>query len=169
MGTLLDLLWAKTDRSAECWLWRGAVSKGYGRFTYLGVNRQAHRWVYEESIAAIPKGALVLQRCGNHLCVRPEHLYTGDHAESMRLRDQFGRTARGTRHGSMTHPERVISGEDHWDSRFDWETVREIRARNSAGESTRALAAAYGVTQDTIWKITSGRTWKERTQEPGSP
>jgi len=169
VATLLELLWQHTDRRGDCWLWQGAVSKGYGRFTYLGVNRQAHRWVYEEAIGPIPRGAYVLQRCGNHLCMRPEHLYTGDHAQSMRQRDAFGRTARGSRHGSKTRPDRVVSGEDHWDSRLDWPTVREIRARQADGESTRALARHYGVRQNTIWKITSGRAWKEPTHASEPP
>jgi hypothetical protein len=101
--------------------------------------------------------------------MRPGDLYAGDHARSMRQRDAFGRTARGSRHGSKTRPDRVVSGEDHWDSRLDWKTVREIRARHADGESTRVLASQYGVRQNTIWKITSGRAWTEPTQPSASP
>jgi hypothetical protein len=125
--------------------------------------------VYEEAVGPIPKGAYILRRCGIALCVRPTDLYAGDHAESMRQRDALGRTAKGPRHGSKTRRERVISGEDHWDSRFDWPTVREIRARHANGESTRALARQYGVRQNTIWKITSGRAWKEPIHAFESP
>ena len=129
MATLLELLWQRTDRSGDHWLWQGAVSPdGYPLFTYLGVTRHAHRWMYEEAIGPIPKGAYVLHRCGIRLCMRPSDLYAGDHTQSMRERDAFGRTARGSRHGSKTRPDRVVSGEDHWDSRLDWATVREIRS-----------------------------------------
>ena len=162
MASLLGLLWQHTDRSGDHWLWQGAVSpEGYALFTYLGVTRHAHRWVYEEAIGPIPKGAYVLQRCGIRLCMRPTDLYPGDHAESMRQRDAFGRTARGSRHGSKTRPDRIVSGEDHWDSRLDWKTVHEIRRRHADGDSTRALARRYGVSQKTVWKIATGRAWKE--------
>jgi hypothetical protein len=67
----LELLWLHTDRGGDCWLWQGAASKGYGRFTYLGVNRQAHRWVYEEAIGPIPRSAYSLQRCGNTCACGP--------------------------------------------------------------------------------------------------
>jgi len=168
--TLLELLWQHVDRGGDHWLWQGAVSsEGYALFTYLGVTRHAHRWVYEETVGPVPEGAYVLQRCGVRLCMRPTDLYVGDHAQSMRQRDTFGRTARGARHGSKTRPGRVISGEDHWDSRLDWPAVREIRARHEAGESTRALAGRYGVRQNTIWKIISGRAWKEPPQASESP
>jgi HNH endonuclease len=168
--TLLELLSQHVDRGGDHWLWQGAVSsEGYALFTYLGVTRHAHRWVYEETVGPVPKGAYVLQRCGVRLCMRPSDLYVGDHAQSMRQRDTFGRTARGARHGSKTRPGRVISGENHWDSRLDWPTVREIRARHEAGESTRALAGRYGVRQNTIWKIISGRAWKEPPQASESP
>jgi len=170
VSELLALLLARADRSGECWLWRGALTTdGHACFTYQGVTRRAHRWVYEEAIGPIPRGLYVLRTCGYHVCVRPEHLYLGDQAESLRQRDAFGRTARGSRHGSKTRPDRVVAGEDHWDCRLDWKTVRKIRSRYSGGESTRALAGAYGVSQKTIWKIASGRAWKERPQDSAAP
>src|SRR6266566_6899478 len=49
-------------------------------------------------------------------------------------------------------------------TRLDWKTVHEIRSRHIDGESTRALAGTYHVSQKTIWKITSGRAWKVATQ-----
>jgi hypothetical protein len=168
--TLLELMWQHVDRAGDCWQWQGAVSTdGYGLYTYLGVTRRAHRWVYEEAAGPIPNGTYVLHHCGDRLCMRPEHLYVGDHAESMRQRDALGRTARGQRHGSQTRPSRVMAAEEHWDSRLDWVAVREIRARHARGESTRTLAGRFGVRQNTIWKITSGRAWKEPTQSPESP
>jgi HNH endonuclease len=150
-------------------MWLGALSTdGYAFFTYFGVARRAHRWVYEEAVGPIPRGIYVLHRCGHRLCMRPEHLYLGDHA-SMRQRDAFGRTARGQRHTSKTNPERAVSGEDHWDTRLDWTTVRRIRSRHIDGESTRALASTYRVSQKTVLKITSGRAWREPTQPSEAP
>ncbi len=54
-------------------------------------------------------------------------------------------------------------------TRLDWKTVHEIRSRHIDGESTRALAGTYHVSQKTIWKITSGRAWKVATQASESP
>ncbi len=57
MPTLLELLWQHVDRGGDHWLWQGAVSsEGYALFTYLGVTRHAHRWVYEETVGPVTKG-----------------------------------------------------------------------------------------------------------------
>ena len=50
-------------------------------------------------------------------------------------------------------------GTAHHAAKLTPEIIAEARDRNAAGESQRALAAEYGVTQATLWKALSGATW----------
>ena len=65
---------------SRCWIWQGQVSNsGYGRVHEVQTDRSlkmvsAQSASYRAFIAEVPEGALVRQRCGNRLCVNPEHL-----------------------------------------------------------------------------------------------
>ena len=86
MSTLLDsrngdrlLASIVREPSSGCWLWRGQISNsGYGRMMVRQATgnkmESAHRASYAAFVAPIPEGAIVRQRCGNRLCVNPQHL-----------------------------------------------------------------------------------------------
>lgn len=92
-----DRFWSKVAKSdSGCWWWMGARNhNGYGIFTLGGRTVLAHRY------ACRPQGVrgahLVLHRCNNPACVRPEHLYTGTQVENGSDRVLSGRHARGRR------------------------------------------------------------------------
>lgn len=57
-----------------CHVWVGAASNGYG---LIGANSRhiyVHRLAYELARGPIPPGGRISWRCGNTLCVRPDHL-----------------------------------------------------------------------------------------------
>jgi len=67
------------DDSA-CWVWQGQISNsGYGRLN-LPQQDSSVKMVSAQSasylafLGTIPDGYLVKQRCGNRLCINPEHL-----------------------------------------------------------------------------------------------
>ena len=78
----------RVDKSAGCWVFIGSVdSAGYGLVRIKRRLKKAHRYSWEISFGKIPEGRLVLHRCDNPPCVRPDHLWLGSHADNSRDRD----------------------------------------------------------------------------------
>lgn len=48
---------------------------------------------------------------------------------------------------------------DRKGSKLTIEKAREIRSRRAAGESARALMAAFGIAEPTVYAVLSGRIW----------
>jgi hypothetical protein len=145
-----DAFWSKVDRSGgphSCWPWTGAQRRGgYGVITRRNGETVAHREAYRLA-SGQPAGALlVCHHCDNRLCCNPAHLFLGTHADNMRDMAQKGRR-RGPR------------GSDVWTAKLDESLAEQIRARHRAGESQRALARAFGVSQRQVWSVVHGLAW----------
>jgi len=54
----------------------GAIPDG------LMIRHQAHRWVYEQEVGAIPDGLMIRHLCHNKRCVNPAHLEPGTMKEN---------------------------------------------------------------------------------------
>jgi len=67
-----------------CWLWRGTLSRGYGRVKVGGRDRGTHCVVYEMLIGPIPDGLELDHVCDRKNCVNPAHLDPVSHAENIR-------------------------------------------------------------------------------------
>ena|SRR5688572_8536796 len=101
--------WRKVDKrgpmpghvclSSNCWQWRASItSAGYGKFgAARGRFIDAHRFSWQHHFGEVPSGLLVCHRCDNKLCVNPEHLFLGTHADNMRDMVEKGRAARSRR------------------------------------------------------------------------
>ena len=87
------------DGRTGCWNWTASVrDNGYGQMqTHKKVER-AHRVSWEIHRGEIPDGMFVLHRCDNRLCVNPDHLYLGTHADNMRDITERGRSSKGIFH-----------------------------------------------------------------------
>lgn len=103
----------------------------------------AHRAAYTAAYGPIPSGMHVLHRCDTKACIEPTHLFLGTNAENMADKVAKGRQARGERVGS---------------ARLTADQVRAIRANTSM--SRKALAALAGISENNVYAILSGRTWK---------
>lgn len=143
-----DRFWAQIDRSGNCWEWQSHVGKvdGYGRF---GLARHhtvlAHRYAYELTYGAIPKGLHVCHRCDNRKCVRPDHLFLGDDWDNM---------------GDCAAKDRIAHGERSASARLTADQVRIIRQRRAAGAKLEELACEFSVRRSTIADAVHGRTWR---------
>lgn len=77
--------WEKVTRSNEgCWTWQGSRNEsGYGVLLVRGRKLVAHRVSWEVIFGPVPDGMLVLHRCDNPPCVRPDHLFIGTHMDNI--------------------------------------------------------------------------------------
>ena len=130
--------WAKVQRADGCWLWTGALARGYGWFK-VGVRPYyAHRIAWQEAHGPIPEGQLVLHHCDVRPCVNyAEHLFLGSDADNSLDKAVKGRGRK----------------------KLDEAAVRAIRQRWAGGVPQWRLAEEYGLHQVTISEIVTRKIW----------
>lgn len=112
------------------------------------MNRSVHRVSWELTFGPIPAGLHVLHRCDNRACVRPDHLFLGNHADNM-----ADMAAKG-RYGEHC-------GEANGNARLTADVVRAIRRRRDEGVSLRNLAAEFDVAYGTARQVVNRVTWPD--------
>ena len=129
----------------------GRDSAGYGVFSLRGHPTAAHRHAWALSHGSVPRFAQVLHTCDTPACVRPDHLYLGEHSDNM-----ADVRARGRRRGERNPAARLTEVQ-----------VAALRDRYRTGTVLqRDLAAEYGVREETIHRIITGQTWPDATYLP---
>lgn len=129
--------WAKVQKTEGCWLWTGAKNEhGYGR---IGLDHKAVQATHTSWFLAHGYWPRFLcHSCDTPACVRPDHLFEGDHEINAADRDQKGR-------GKPFRGER-IRGEAISKAKLTEAAVKEIRRlRSQEGLTQRELARAFGV------------------------
>ena len=103
--TLIERLLAKVEITDTCWLWTGAVSRGYGT---IGVGAHGvastHRVAYELFVGPIPVGLVIDHTCHNsdescpgghscphRRCVNPAHLEAATQSVNLARSGRMGR------------------------------------------------------------------------------
>lgn len=82
--TTSERFWEKVRKTSYCWVWIASVrpvaksknkscKNSYGQFWSGSSLVYAHRFAYESEIEPIAKTDKLVNKCGNELCVRPEH------------------------------------------------------------------------------------------------
>lgn len=142
--------WAQVQPvDSGCHEWTGKREKsGYGRVSWLGRKRLAHRMAMflTGKLDDLEAEVLVLHRCDNRRCCNPEHLFLGTHSDNTRDAVDKGRQFlpynRGARSGLAKLTE---------------EQVQEIRAKYASGYGTQQkIATDHGVTQMVVSRIVRG-------------
>lgn len=134
------------EPNSGCWIWEGWVTgKGYGQISidkkYIG----AHRLSWEAFFGEISGKQLVCHKCDVKLCVNPEHLFLGTHADNSNDMHAKGRA-------------RPPSGVSHYRAKFSAEDIKKIR---SDTRPLSVIGAEYGSSRQYIWKIKKRWLWKD--------
>lgn len=143
-----------------CWLWQGDINHaGYGRLHIGGrKGRQvlAHRYSYELHYGPLPPGINVCHKCDERYpkgdftyrrCVHPDHLFAGTQADNIADAIAKGRLN--------------MKGEANPQARLSIESVRAIR--DDMNSTLSELAARFGVSKATAWRVRSGHGWRSVT------
>lgn len=150
---LATRFWENVDKRgpAECWPWTGYQrnAQGYGAVHAQGSKVRATHisWFLHHGEWPNDRGLWVLHKCDNPACVNPAHLWLGTAADNNRDAMRKGRA-------------RWVRGERHYQAKLTVEQVREVRRRIAAGETHRAVAAAFGMSAPAISAIASRRSWR---------
>ena len=84
--------WRMIKRVGDCWEWQGSRDdKGYGTMWNGFAYDRVHRFAWYLKFGIIPRGLFVLHRCDNPPCIRPSHLFLGEHQDNMNDMVQKGR------------------------------------------------------------------------------
>ena len=158
-----------------CWLWTGKTQRRYGIYWFYNRPNRAHRLAWEFHYGVrLSHAEWVLHRCDTPLCVRPDHLFLGDHATNMADMVSKGRSLAGARHNSATKPWVVPRGADHPvhknpllvtgernpSAKLSEGDVRTIREHLACGMNYGEISRLYGVHRSTIYLIAKRKKWK---------
>ena len=146
--------WARTKRVCDWLEWQGSrYPAGYGHYG----RGYAHRRAWEICFGPIPPGRIVCHRCDNPPCVNPAHLFIGTHKDNTQDAIEKGRF----KPWEYPHShENLPRGEGHPHAKLTNAKVVEILALLRAGNSARSICPRFGVSIQTIWCISSGKTWR---------
>ncbi len=155
--TLAMRFWEKVERRDpdECWLWKGATNRaGYGLIKETATDSsrrrrdlRAHRVACMLVNGPVASDVVICHKCDRPLCVNPNHLLAGSHADNVADCIAKGR-------------KRVALGENAGKTKLKSEDIPRIFAFHAQGVTLRAIAQAFGVRHQSIQHILVGRSWR---------
>lgn len=69
----IDRFWSKVDKTGDCWLWLGTVSRGHCVISIGKAVQYAVRIAWELERGAPPARIDLRRTCDSPLCIRPDH------------------------------------------------------------------------------------------------
>lgn len=140
-AVLRDCMMRTVKSKTGCLLYTGTLTDdGYAQTSENGKDLRVSHLILEAYRGPREKGMNALHHCDTPACVNPFHLYWGTLKQNTRDLLRRGRS-------------------NHKHSRVVPETVQSIRLRLRAGDATKDIAASFGVTLDTVYRIKNRATW----------
>lgn len=183
---LISKFWLSIEKSSDsttCWRWIGPkTDQGYGRVSAGKTDYRAHRvsWVIHNG--RIPYGYVICHSCDNPECTNPSHLFIGtvidNNADAIakgRLQNQRylvsplsatdyrALLAQMIRDRMRTRQTRGLrKGCASTESKLSESQVHKICQLLTLGAGTmRSIGAQFGVTNQCVHAIKSGRIWRQ--------
>ena len=146
-----------TDNQEDCWEWqKGKYGNGYGQVNINGIKWYSHRFVFWITFGYLPElPRQVNHHCDNRCCCNPNHLYDGTPLDNTRDMLNRGRNRCGSATGSENRMAKLIERD-----------IPKIRRMIVCGYTLEYIGNVFGVTDDTICMINTGKTW---THVPRTP
>lgn len=147
--TYQEKFWLFVDKTDSCWIWTGPIGwGGYGVFRRHGKTEFAHRISYFVANREYPDNLIVCHKCDNPICVNPNHLFVGTHADNVHDMMRKGRSNQAR-------------GESSGKAKLSRHDVFDIRRRfKKDGKTAVELASEYGVNKENIYRIAYRQSWK---------
>lgn len=153
---LADRLWSRYEVDGNgCWNWTGARSTtGYGQIG-VGVRGQGllhtHRAAWLVTHGELPDGMFVCHKCDNPLCINPDHLFLGTHADNMR---DMWRKRRGAKGDRLPHTK--LTDAQVQDIRARYVLKYGPPKRGGRRSNARELAAEFGISETYVSQLVHG-------------
>jgi hypothetical protein len=85
VGDPIERLMSRVEKSEDsCWVWNGALVRGYGVINIDGKTEYVHRVVFAASGKKFNKRLTLDHKCRNPRCVNPDHLEPVTRSENIR-------------------------------------------------------------------------------------
>jgi len=153
---VIDLVAHVRDRCIEvgdCWEWQGAMqSCGSTPVIRIKQKTTSVRRLLLQAAGVNVHGRVCTYKCGNELCVNPEHL------EAIGRKKLSKRVADSTKYTASVMRKVKLAKKARQRGKLTPELVAEIK---QAEGTQRQIAARYGISQATVSCIRRGATWRD--------
>jgi hypothetical protein len=154
----LATLHCRCREDGDCLIWtQGTTGPGYPcAFLGPGIQgRNVRRWVLAAHGHDI-EGKRVVSTCRTHRCVAVEHLRAMSPKEAGAFMGSSGALSTPRVQVARTKSARARAA-----TKLTIVKAREMRALREGGMSLPKLAATFGVSPDTTWKVVRNISWRE--------
>lgn len=147
----LETLLRRTTEEGDCMLWDGYLGNGTPMVYHDGKLIQVRKLVLILTNVP-PRGQYTTCRCGDPLCVAPQHIVQRTTKEQHRLMGlRVSKSA--TNHARIA---KITKARRSKLAKITQEQANEIRVSSESGP---VLGARYGITKSQVRNIKIGRSW----------
>lgn len=155
MTKLLERIQSHVIEVGECWEWQGSLQSKSPTPTMNFKNQvKPVRRHLAEAMELKLDGKLVTYKCGNPLCVHPDHII------AITRKKLQQRIAKEQAHHLNPLRRKKISDAARKNGKLTPELAQAIR---DADGTQREIAKQFGITQATVSVIKRGVTWRDYT------